>query len=28
VIVHCGRTPVFADVRDDTLNIDPAHVAT
>jgi dTDP-4-amino-4,6-dideoxygalactose transaminase len=27
VIVHCGATPVFADVRDDTLNIDPAHVA-
>jgi dTDP-4-amino-4,6-dideoxygalactose transaminase len=26
VIVHCGATPVFADVRDDTLNIDPAHV--
>jgi dTDP-4-amino-4,6-dideoxygalactose transaminase len=25
VIVHCGATPVFADVRDDTLNIDPAH---
>jgi dTDP-4-amino-4,6-dideoxygalactose transaminase len=23
VIVHCGATPVFADVRDDTLNIDP-----
>ena len=27
VIVHCGATPVFADVRDDTLNIDPEHVA-
>src|SRR5690242_20336677 len=26
VIVHCGATPVFAEVRDDTLNIDPAHV--
>jgi dTDP-4-amino-4,6-dideoxygalactose transaminase len=26
VIVHCGATPVFADVRDDTLNIDAAHV--
>jgi dTDP-4-amino-4,6-dideoxygalactose transaminase len=26
VIVHCGATPVFADVRDDMLNIDPAHV--
>jgi dTDP-4-amino-4,6-dideoxygalactose transaminase len=26
VIVHCGATPVFADVRDDTLNIDHAHV--
>ena len=23
VIVHCGATPVFADVREDTLNIDP-----
>jgi dTDP-4-amino-4,6-dideoxygalactose transaminase len=23
VIVHAGATPVFADVRDDTLNIDP-----
>src|SRR5262249_45960379 len=23
VIVHCGATPVFADVLDDTLNIDP-----
>jgi len=26
VIVHCGATPVFADVRDDTLNIDQEHV--
>ncbi|MFL5952774.1 MAG: DegT/DnrJ/EryC1/StrS family aminotransferase [Gaiellaceae bacterium] len=26
VIVHCGATPVFADVRDATLNIDPARV--
>src|SRR5947209_9807791 len=26
VIVHCGATPVFADVRDDTLNIDPQRV--
>jgi dTDP-4-amino-4,6-dideoxygalactose transaminase len=26
VIVHCGATPIFADVRDDTLNIDPEHV--
>jgi len=26
VIVHCGATPLFADVRDDTLNIDPEHV--
>jgi dTDP-4-amino-4,6-dideoxygalactose transaminase len=26
VIVHCGATPVFADVREDTLNIDAAHV--
>jgi dTDP-4-amino-4,6-dideoxygalactose transaminase len=26
VIVHCGATPVFADVRDDTLNIDPDKV--
>src|SRR6202795_5036306 len=23
VIVHCGATPVFADVSDETLNIDP-----
>jgi dTDP-4-amino-4,6-dideoxygalactose transaminase len=27
VIVHSGATPVFADVRDEDLNIDPAHVA-
>ncbi len=27
VIVHCGATPVFADIRPDTLNIDPACVA-
>ena len=27
VIVHTGATPVFADVREDDLNIDPAHVA-
>src|SRR5438477_4841477 len=27
VIVHTGATPVFADVRDDDLNIDPARVA-
>ncbi len=27
VIVHAGATPVFADVRHDDLNIDPAHVA-
>ena len=26
VIIHCGATPVFADVRDDTLNIDADHV--
>ena len=26
VVVHCGATPVFADVREDTLNIDPEHV--
>ena len=28
VIVHAGARPVFVDVRDDDLNIDPAHVAT
>jgi dTDP-4-amino-4,6-dideoxygalactose transaminase len=27
VIVHCGATPVFADVDEETLNIDPARVA-
>jgi dTDP-4-amino-4,6-dideoxygalactose transaminase len=27
VIVHCGATPVFVDVRDGDLNIDPAAVA-
>jgi len=27
VIVHTGATPVFADIQDDTLNIDPASVA-
>ena len=27
VIVHCGATPVFADVRDSDLNVDPACVA-
>jgi dTDP-4-amino-4,6-dideoxygalactose transaminase len=27
VIVHTGAKPVFADVRDDDLNIDPDHVA-
>jgi dTDP-4-amino-4,6-dideoxygalactose transaminase len=27
VIVHCGATPVFADVLNDTLNIDPEQVA-
>jgi dTDP-4-amino-4,6-dideoxygalactose transaminase len=26
VIVHCGATPVFADVRDGDLNIDPERV--
>jgi len=26
VIVHCGATPVFADVRDGDLNIDPDRV--
>ena len=26
VIVHCGATPVFADVRESDLNIDPARV--
>jgi dTDP-4-amino-4,6-dideoxygalactose transaminase len=27
VVVHCGATPVFADVRPDTYNIDPESVA-
>src|ERR671929_2080962 len=27
VIVHAGATPVFADVRDDDLNLDPARAA-
>jgi len=27
VVVHAGATPVFADVRDDDLNVDPARVA-
>jgi dTDP-4-amino-4,6-dideoxygalactose transaminase len=27
VIVHAGATPIFADVRDSDLNIDPARVA-
>src|SRR5437867_933808 len=27
VIVHAGATPVFVDVRDEDLNIDPARVA-
>ncbi|HEY5660349.1 MAG TPA: DegT/DnrJ/EryC1/StrS family aminotransferase [Gaiellaceae bacterium] len=27
VIVHAGATPVFVDVREDDLNIDPARVA-
>jgi dTDP-4-amino-4,6-dideoxygalactose transaminase len=27
VVVHTGATPVFADVRDSDLNIDPARVA-
>ena len=27
VVVHTGATPVFADVRDAELNIDPEHVA-
>ena len=28
VIVHSGATPVFADVREGDLNIDPAHAAS
>ncbi len=27
VIVHCGATPVFVDVRDDDLNVDPEQAA-
>ena len=27
VIVHCGATPVFVDVREGDLNIDPAQIA-
>jgi dTDP-4-amino-4,6-dideoxygalactose transaminase len=27
VIVHCGATPVFADVRESDLNLDPARAA-
>jgi dTDP-4-amino-4,6-dideoxygalactose transaminase len=27
VVVHTGATPVFADVKDDDLNVDPARVA-
>jgi dTDP-4-amino-4,6-dideoxygalactose transaminase len=26
VIVHCGATPLFADVDEETLNVDPAQV--
>jgi dTDP-4-amino-4,6-dideoxygalactose transaminase len=26
VIVHCGAVPLFADIRDDTLNVDPDRV--
>jgi dTDP-4-amino-4,6-dideoxygalactose transaminase len=26
VVVHCGATPIFADVREDTLNVDPECV--
>src|SRR4051794_6798765 len=26
VVVHCGATPLFADVREDTLNVDPERV--
>jgi dTDP-4-amino-4,6-dideoxygalactose transaminase len=26
VVVHCGATPVFADVQPDTVNIDPAAI--
>ena len=27
VVVHCGATPVFVDIRSDTFNIDPKAVA-
>ncbi|HSL65152.1 MAG TPA: DegT/DnrJ/EryC1/StrS family aminotransferase [Gaiellaceae bacterium] len=27
VVVHAGATPVFVDVQEDTLNVDPARVA-
>lgn len=27
VIIHCGATPVFCDVQEDTLNIDPEALA-
>src|SRR5919108_3002875 len=27
VIVHCGATPVFVDVRESDLNLDPAAVS-
>jgi dTDP-4-amino-4,6-dideoxygalactose transaminase len=27
VVIHCGATPVFVDVRDTDLNIDPVRVA-
>jgi dTDP-4-amino-4,6-dideoxygalactose transaminase len=26
VVIHCGAVPVFADIRDTDLNIDPDHV--
>jgi dTDP-4-amino-4,6-dideoxygalactose transaminase len=26
VIVHCGATPIFADIRPGNLNVDPEHV--
>ena len=26
VVVHCGATPVFADIQDDTYNVDPASL--
>ncbi len=28
VIVHCGATPIFADIRADTLNIDAGHAGS